>query len=210
MNTRLYYEAIGIFNDESEVDAYPHWPGAQPGDVIFKDVNNDGQINGLDRVQNEFNDVPRFTAGMSVGLEYKNFDLSMLIQGAAGAQMYIKPESGILGNYYQEFAENRWTPESTNADYPRTFDGNTEYWRAYDNTFWLRSSDYVRLKSLEIGYNIAMNKKAGMDGVRIYANGSNLFMIDEAKIVDPESDPNGLGLPYPLQKVLNVGVTLKF
>lgn len=210
MNTRLYYEAIGIFNDQSDVDAYPHWAGARPGDVIFKDHNNDGKIDGLDRVRSEFNDVPRFTSGMSINMAYKNFDLSILIQGATGAQMYIKPESGILGNYYQEFAGNRWTPENTSASYPRTFDGNTEYWRSQDNTFWLRSSDYVRLKSLEIGYNIGMKKKAGMEAVRIYANGSNLLMLDEAKIVDPESDPNGLGLPYPLQKVLNVGVTLKF
>jgi len=136
------------------VDAYPHWSGAQPGDIIFKDVNDDKKIDGLDRVMDEHSYIPRFSGGMNINLQYKNFDLAILFQGTLGAKMYIKPESGILGNYYQEFADNRWTPENTNASYPRTFDGDTYYWRSQANTFWLRSSDYIRLKSMELGYNL--------------------------------------------------------
>ena len=210
MNTNLYYEAIGIFNDQTDVDSYPHWAGARPGDVIFKDYNNDGIINGLDRVQNDYNAVPRFTGGLIINLQYKNFDLAVLFQGAKGAQMYIKPESGIIGNYYQEFADNRWTPENTNASYPRTFDGDNEYWRSQANTFWLRSSDYIRLKNMELGYNLPLNQKRGIKSLRFYVNGSNLLLLDKAKIVDPESDPGGLGLPYPLQRVLNIGFTVTF
>ena len=210
MGSALYYQAIGIFKDQAAVDAYPHWAGAQPGDVIFKDVNLDGKIDGLDRVMDEHNSVPRFTGGLNISLKYKNFDLAILFQGAMGAKMYIKPESGILGNYYQEFADNRWTPENTNASYPRTFDGDTYYWRSQANTFWLRSSDYIRLKSMELGYNLPLRRKMGIEALRLYLNGSNLLTLDKAKIVDPESDPSGLGLPYPLQRVLNIGATLTF
>jgi len=211
MNTGLYYRAIGIFKDQAAVDAYPHWEGARAGDVIFEDYNQDGIIDGLDRVRDDFNTVPRFTGGMNINLQYGNFDLSLLIQGAAGAKMYIKPESGILGNYYQEFADNRWTPENTGAAYPRSFDGDTQYWRSQANTFWLRSSDYIRLKSVELGYNISMfNGKIGPKTLRLYVNGSNLLLLDKAKIVDPESDPSTISLPYPLQRVLNAGLMLDF
>ena len=210
MGSALYYQAIGIFKDQAAVDAYPHWAGAQPGDVIFKDVNLDQKIDGLDRVMSDYNAVPRFIGGLNMNLHYKNFDLAILFQGTMGAKMYIKPESGIQGNYYQEFAANRWTPENTNASYPRAFDGDSYYWRSQPNTFWLRSRDYIRVKNMELGYNMPLNRKMGIEALRIYVNGSNLLMLDKAKIVDPESNPNGLGLPYPLQRVLNIGFTLTF
>ncbi|NJK97650.1 MAG: TonB-dependent receptor [Bacteroidales bacterium] len=108
----MYYEAIGIFKDQAAIDAYPHWAGAQPGDIIFKDVNNDDVIDGLDRVRSEKNNMPRFTGGLSVNLQYKQFDLAMLFQGATGAQQYVSAESGEIGNYYKDFADNRWTPEN--------------------------------------------------------------------------------------------------
>ena len=85
----LYYNAIGIFKDQAAIDAYPHWAGAVPGDVIFEDVNNDGKIDGLDRVMNEYNNLPRFIYGFTVDLKYKGFDLTMLIQGATGARFTL-------------------------------------------------------------------------------------------------------------------------
>src|SRR5690606_19715175 len=129
MGSSLYYNAIGVFADQKSVDEYPHWPGARPGDVIFEDYNNDGKIDGLDRVRNEKSDLPRFTGGFNVNLQYRQFDLAILMQGAMGAQLYIYPESGDLGNYYRNFAENRWTPENPSTTYPRAFNGNNEYWR---------------------------------------------------------------------------------
>src|SRR5699024_4566083 len=76
IDSGLYYEAIGIFKDQVAVDAYPHWAGARPGDIIFKDVNGDNVIDGNDRVRNDKSRTPRFTGGLNVDLGYKDFDLS--------------------------------------------------------------------------------------------------------------------------------------
>jgi TonB-linked SusC/RagA family outer membrane protein len=209
MGSSLYYEAIGIFKDDAAVQAYPHWAGARPGDVIFRDVNEDGKIDGLDRVRNEFNNMPRFIGGASINIQWRQFDLAMLLQGATGSQQYISPESGEIGNYYKDFADNRWTPENTDASYPRTFNRDEEYWRSQANTFWLRKTDYLRLKNIELGFNFPskVNRKLGIEGLRLYVNGLNLLTIDKAKIIDPEVES---GTSYPLQRVINGGLTLTF
>jgi len=209
MGSALYYEAIGIFKDQDALDAYPHWAGAMPGDVIFKDVNNDDKIDGLDRVMNEKNNMPRFIGGMSLDLRYKGFDLTMLVQSATGAMVYISPESGEIGNYYKEFAVNRWTPENTNATYPRTWNRDEEYWRSQGNTFWLRNMNYVRLKNLEFGYNlpVSINQSLGIEGLRIYINGQNLFTLAKQKLIDPELQA---GTDYPLARIVSGGITLTF
>jgi len=209
MNAGLNYVAMGIFKDAEAVAAYPHWAGAQPGDIIFKDVNGDGVIDGLDRVRDSKNNMPRFIGGFNAVGNYKQFDISMLFQGAAGAITYLGVESGDIGNYYQEFAKNRWTPENTSATWPRAWNRDNEYWRNQGNTFWQFSTDYIRLKSMEIGYTLpaSVNKKLGISRFRIYANGSNLITLDKIKLIDPEVDA---GTSYPLQRVVNLGVTLTF
>lgn len=209
MGSELYYETIGIFEDQAAVDAYPHWAGAQPGDVIFEDVNDDGAIDGLDRVRNEKSGLPRFTGGLSANIYFKNFDISVLFQGTTGAVAYISPESGEIGNYYEEYASNRWTPSNPSSDYPRAWNRDNEYWRSQDNTFWLRNTNYIRLKNIEIGYNIpasALNN-LGIEGFRIYANGLNLLTFDKVKLIDPELTS---GQAYPLQRIVNLGLTLTF
>lgn len=211
IGSTLYYQAIGIFKDQAAVDAYPHWAGARPGDIIFKDVNKDGLINGLDRVMDEKNSMPRFVGGFMLNLKYKQFDMSTLIQGASGAQQYVVSESGDVGNYYKDFADNRWTPENTNAAYPRSYNRANQYWIGQANTFWLRSTNYVRLKNFELGYSLPLtvNKALGVDHFRVYVNGLNLFTIDKCKVIDPEV-ASGDGQSYPLQRVVNIGLTLTF
>ena len=214
IGSSLYYNAIGIFKDKTAIDGYPHWPGAVAGDIIFEDVNNDGQIDGLDLVRNERNTLPRFVGGLNLSLQYKNFELVALFQGAAGAQQYLHPESGEAGNYYKDFVVNRWTPENPNTSYPRTFDGNNEYWRNQSNTFWLQSTDYIRLKNLELGYRIPLNSGTGIESLRIFVNGLNLFTIDKGTLIDPESEANQLagqfGIPYPPQRIINGGISITF
>ena len=85
-DTRLLYNAIGVFRDDAAVNAYPHQPGARPGDIIFEDVNNDGVINPDDRIRMENNTIPRFQGGLTLDLQYKGFDFNLLFQGAAGAR----------------------------------------------------------------------------------------------------------------------------
>lgn len=209
MGSSLYYQAIGVFKDQAAVEAYPHWAGAQPGDIIFKDVNNDGVIDGLDRVMNEKSSLPRFVGALSANLGYKNWDLSLLIQGTAGAVVYINVESGEIGNFYEEYAANRWTPEHPSTTYPRAWNRDNEYWRSQANTFWLRPTDYIRLKNLEIGYTIPakINTRLGIQTLRIYANGFNLLTLDKVKLIDPEVTA---GTSYPLQRIVNLGLTLTF
>ncbi|WP_201723385.1 SusC/RagA family TonB-linked outer membrane protein [Zobellia sp. OII3] len=212
----LYYVSEGIFNDQAEVDATPHWEGARPGDIIFKDVNEDGVINGLDRVRDEKNNIPRFSGGLNLALNYKQFDFSMLFQGAAGAVRYISTESGLIGNFLKDYYDNRWTPDNPDAPGPRAHNRDSEYWRNNRNTYFLRKSDYLRLKTLELGYNLPQDlcDKFGSKGTRLYVNGYNLLTYSpDLKDFDPESDQRSLSggsQPYPVQRVINGGIEIKF
>jgi TonB-linked SusC/RagA family outer membrane protein len=212
----LYYEAIGIFKDQAAVDAYPHWENARPGDIIFRDVNDDKKIDGLDRVRNNKNNIPRFTGALKAGITYRQFDLSVLFQGAAGAVRYISTESGQIGNFLKDFYDNRWTPDNPDAGGPRAYNRDAEYWRSNRNTYFLKKSDYIRLKTLEIGYTfpVTVNNKLGIDGLRIYLSGYNLWTYcPDIKDFDPESEQTGLdgqSQPYPAQRVINGGISLTF
>jgi len=208
-NSALYYQAIGIFKDEAAIAAYPHWAGTKPGDVIFKDVNNDGVIDGLDRVMNEKNNFPRFIGALNIGLKYKQFDMTMLFQGTTGAVQYVSPESGDIGNYYKLYADNRWTPENTNTSFPRAWNRDEEYWRSQGNTFWLQNMNYIRLKNIEVGYSLpaSLSKSIGIEGLRFYVNGQNVLTFSKQKLIDPELEQ---GTSYPLSRIITGGLTLTF
>ena len=208
----LYYQAIGIFKDQAAVDAYPHWGGARPGDVIFKDVNNDGKIDANDRVRNYKTDVPRFQGGIGANLSYKGFDLSILFQAATGALRYLSLESGDFGNYWKEDFDGRWTPDNINATKPRASNRSDEYWRSQRNTHLLYNTNYVRLKNLEFGYTVPMGltNRLGLQNVRFYVNGNNLATYCPGlKGFDPEDNNTG-GINYPLARVINGGLSLTF
>ena len=211
MNAQKSYVAIGVFKDADAIAAYPHWAGAQPGDLIFKDVNNDGKIDGLDMVRDYKTGMPTFIGGFNAVLTYKQFDVSILFQGAAGAIAYLNPESGDIGNYYESWVKNRWTPENTTASWPRVFNRSNEYWSPGGNrsTFWEFSTDYVRLKSAEIGYTLptSLLKKIGVEKIRVYVSGQNLLTLSKLKEIDPEEDQ---GTSYPLNRIVNFGATLTF
>lgn len=208
MNSNLYYQAIGIYKDQASIDASPHWAGAQPGDIQFKDVNGDGKINGLDEVRDNRSNIPTFTGGLSVDLKYKNLYLSIFVQGASGAVRYDSiTHSGAIGNFFENDANGRWTPDNTNASKPRTWNGSGAYWTQQPNTYWLQNTDYLRLKNIEIGFNTpkSINDKLGIQGSRIYLSGLNLITLTHIKDFDPESISN---ITYPLNKVFNLGLTV--
>jgi len=212
MNADLYYQAIGIFKDQAAVDAYPHWDNARPGDIIFEDVNKDEKIDALDQVRSEKTDLPKFTGGLNINLGYKNFYTTILLQGALGAVQYHYSNSGLFGNYMEEDADGRWTPDNIDASKPRAWNFSEEYWMAdytINNTYFLRSTDYLRLKNLEIGYNVpsTFNSKLGIKGLKIYFSGTNLLTFDNLENYDPEmNDYTG----YPPLKVFNLGFSLTF
>lgn len=211
IGANLYYEAIGIFRDQRAVDGYPHIGGAIPGDVIFKDVNGDNKIDDLDRVRVNRSEYPIWNYGLTLGADYANFDLTMLWQGATGASQYIRTESGLIGNFPMKIAEDRWTTDNPDASMPRPYDRDKEYWVSRQNTFWLWNTNYLRLKTVELGYTLpeALQKRIGLDDLRLYVSGQNLVTFDNVKIFDPES-PTGSGQFYPQTRIFNLGLNVTF
>lgn len=210
MNSALYYNSIGIFRDQAAVDAYPHWTGARPGDIIFEDVNKDSKIDGLDRVRIYKTDLPTHTGGLNFDLSYKNFYTSIFLQWATGAvrNNYYEMQ-GEVGNFLKQDVEGRWTTSNPDASKPRIWNRYTEYWRNNQNTYWLQNSDYIRLKNLEIGYNVPKTacSKLYLNGMRVYFTGLNLLTLTKVKDFDPETTS---ATSYPLNRVLNLGLTLTF
>lgn len=212
MNTSTYYVAEGVFADSAAIEKVPHWPGARPGDIIFKDVNGDGKIDGNDRKRIDKNNVPTFTGGLSLDLHYGQFDLTVLLQGATGAVNYISTESGEIGDFLQSFASGRWTVDNHSSTQPRTFNRGNEYWVNQGNTYWLHKTDYLRLKNLQIGYSLshAVTEKLGIQAFRLYVSGYNLFTYSpDYKDFDPEASA-GSGQSYPLQRVVSAGLSVTF
>jgi TonB-linked SusC/RagA family outer membrane protein len=211
MNTSLYYRSLGIFKTQSDVDNYPHWSGARPGDIIFEDVDGNGKIDSEDRVRIDKNDVPTFTGSFTATLNYKGFDFIMMFQGATGAVAYVKTFSGQVGNYLKDFADNRWTTENPSSEYPRAFNRDEEYWRSQQNTYFLKNTDYIRLKNIELGYSLPKSilAKTPIQNLRVYVSGFNLLTFDKLKVFDPEGNVS-TGQFYPQQKVYNVGASITF
>src|SRR5690606_17205707 len=116
MNADLYYRSIGVFKDAAALDAYPHWAGARPGDTKFEDVNNDGKIDGLDRVRMDKTDLPTLTGGLNIDLGYKGFYTSIFFQWATGAlrNNYYEMQ-GEVGNFLLQDVEGRWTEDNIDA-----------------------------------------------------------------------------------------------
>ncbi len=209
--SELYYVAEGIFHTQEEVDANPHWSGAIPGDIRFKDVNEDGKINAEDRVRREKTPEPWFVGGFNIALKYKNWDLMALFQSALGAEIYVQTWSGTVGNFLKDYYDKRWTPENPYAEGPRTYERENQYWISNRNTYFLRSGDYIRLKNMEIGYTISTDglKKSGIQQIRLYTNGSNIFTLDKLKVYDPEANSASL-TSYPQRRYFNFGISATF
>ena len=207
----LFYEAIGIFKDQEHVDSYPHISGARPGDIIFKDVNGDGVIDDLDRIRYDYTEYPRWIYGMNLAFGYKQFDLTLLFQGAAGARQYLRTESGLIGNFPLEFVEDRWTEDNIDASWPRAYDRDREYWVNRENTFWWWKTDFLRLKTVDFGYTLPqeLTRKISINNLRIFFSGQNLLTFSKVKFFDPEV-PRGSGQYYPQTKIYNLGVSLTF
>ncbi|WP_409013238.1 SusC/RagA family TonB-linked outer membrane protein [Dyadobacter sp. CY343] len=220
-NSFLVYQFDGAFRDQAEIDANqidysPITGNLRPGDMKFKDVNGDKKISADDRVRSEKVQRPWFTGGASINLGYKAFDLSVLFQGATGGLQIIGlTESGDIGNYLKYDFDHRWTIDNPTSEYPRLTNRNNRYYtntgQAGINDYFLKSSNYLRLKNIELGYNLPseIGSKIGLSNLRIYVNGLNLLTIDKIKVWDPEATRND-GQYYPQAKIMSAGVRLAF
>ncbi len=212
MNTALYYNTIGVFHNDAELADYPHWSGARPGDLIFEDTNEDGVINANDRIRVNKNDTPIFQSGLGFNVGYRQFYCSLLLQGSAGAVRHILTESGEVGNYLKESYDDRWTAENPDVDKPRLYNRNDQYWSANNNTYFLKKTDYIRLKNFELGYSVPdpVLQRLKLKDMKIYVSGFNLLTYSpDMKDFDPE-DNHGSYMRYPLPRVLNLGLNLSF
>jgi hypothetical protein len=180
----------------------------------FKDINGDGKITGDDQVRLDKTRDPSFTGGVNISLQYKGFDCTILMQGATGGLLFIGTESGDIGNYLKYSYDHRWSPENPSSVDPRLPNRNNTYYSnstAGNNTYYLRKSDYLRLKNVEIGYNFNFPalKNIGISALRVFGGGVNLLTWDQMKIWDPEST-SGSGQYYPQSRIINLGASVTF
>ena len=214
MNTYLLYNATGIYRTQDEINKYPHTSVTPKlGDLIYEDYNKDGKVDANDMTRTKYGNVPQITYGVLLNAGYKNFDFSAVVAGQAQVNQYILPESGTIGNFYSSWADNRWSPNNTNGTYPRvdTRTSSSVNGGLYNSTFWLQDASFIRLKNVELGYNLSSQllERVRMQSLRFYVNAFNLFTITKVKDVDPEGN-SGSGQFYPQQRIINVGVNVRF
>lgn len=217
--------AEGFFQTEEEIKNSPVIAGERiiPGDLKYKDLNGDGVIDEFD-LKVIGGDKPVSFFGLNLGFEYKGFEVSALFQGVYNKEIYL-PDAGheltsgfvkIFGDYSQAYEHimNRWTPETAaTALFPRLSSGTNQYNNrpnGMNNSFWLRSANYIRLKNLNIAYtlpeSISRNYLGGAK-VKIFVGGQNLWTQSACDLVDPEViDFRN----YPMLRGFNTGINIKF
>lgn len=211
--------ALGFFRDQEDIDKSPQqnfMDQVKPGDIKYKDVNEDGKVDDYDRVAIGYPRTPQIVYGAGGSVGYKGFELSVFFTGVARTSLFVDGPSMYafqmgLGTYnvMREYYDNRWTPGNTNAKYPRASPlQNPNNNRT--STLFLQDAAYVRLKSAEVAYNFTVQalKKYGLEKTRLFINGYNLITWDKIKVIDPESDYGTGG--YPLQRSINFGMQLSF
>lgn len=210
--------AEGFFKSTEEIAASPtqtYTSKVIPGDMKYKDINNDGVINDFDRIAIGYYPIPELQYGITFDGSFKGFDFSMLFQGSGNSSTYFD-SWGYVPFFNQGTALkahlNSWTPETAEtATFPRIDIGaNANNHRL--STFTQQNGNYLRLKNAEIGYSFSQSllNRFGLKTVRIFANGQNLITWSKIKLVDPEYGNGSIGTTYPQQKVYNFGVSLNF
>ena len=221
----------GFYNSWEEINALDRpvssWNGnrLQPGDMRYVDVNKDGKIDMYDMVPIGYSPTPEIIYGFSVGCSWRGIDFSALFQGAS--HVSIKYFGRALWpfinahNSAKTLILERWTQERYERgeaiNFPRlsmspSQDTDNNY---QDSNFWIRNADYLRLKNVEIGYTFRKGqlKALGLESLRLYVSGTNLFTWTDVIDLDPEAPSKGGATEintYPLQKIYNVGINVQF
>lgn len=219
------YKTDGYYTSMEDVLGNPRLNGQVemlPGDLKYIDTNGDGKIDSDDKRKIGKWTFPTSYLGFNMGIAYKGFYVSALFQGAFNFSMISQEnfrfERGAAGQTVSELTDV-WTPENTNARFPRTNlnSGRSLNFNQGDGSvadFWLRRGDYVRLKNLEIGYDLKKSVLKNVNfikGFNVFFNGTNLFTIapDLMGLVDPESS-NFYMDSYPIDKTYSFGVNIDF
>ncbi|MBF4493945.1 TonB-dependent receptor [Flavobacterium sp. MR2016-29] len=215
------YKTAGIFQNEAEIAAYKNaaggliQPNAKPGDFRWVDNNGDGSISDQDK-QYLGTSLPKLTFGLTLNLDYKNFDFMAFAQGTSGSKIFQGLRRlDILNANYQTTALDRWVGEGTSNDYPRLANNDTNKNFSNMSDFYLEKGDYVRLKLVQLGYTLPLNlsSKIGADKIRFYVNGENLVTFTKYTGYDPEIGGQVFGIDrgvYPQARSIMLGANFQF
>lgn len=221
VNSFYGFKTNGIFQNQAEIDSYVNssgvviQPDAQPGDFKWVDLDDDGDIDSDDR---GFlgSSLPKFTFGFSLNLDYKNFDFFMFCQGASGNKIFQGLRRlDIVNANYQTAALGRWVGEGTSNTFPRLTTNDTNNNFSNPSDFYLEDGDYLRLKTIQIGYSLpdSILDKLGIDKLRIYYTAENLLTFTKYSGYDPEIGGGIFGIDrgyYPQAVTNQLGINLQF
>jgi len=179
--------ADGFFKDAADVAAHVKQDGAAPGRIKFKDINGDGQITLADRTIIG-SPHPDFTAGLDLGIRRGNWDLSGTLFGSFGNEIFdVQKEFYVFRNFSTnvraDLLANSWTPTNTGAKYPR-LDINDNFSHAI-SSFYVEDGSYIRMRNLQLGYEVPKSLWRYISAARIYVQAENLFTITDYQGLDP-------------------------
>lgn len=218
--------ALGLFKDYDDIRNSPKqtFGTYQPGDIKYKDVNGDGIIDDGDRVAIGATRRPNLVYGLGASASWRGFDVSVHFQGSGKSTFFIEGKTvqafreGEWGQVMKDvMGDNRWVSadisgdpatENPNASYPRlSFGDNKNNFR--ESTFWLRNGQYIRLKTLDIGYTLPkqLTNRIKTNSIRLFFVGSNLLTWSKFKLWDPELATTH-GEDYPLPKSFTFGINV--
>lgn len=209
------YLTNGIFQNQNELNAYPHMSLAEVGDLRFVDVNKDGRINGLDRTYIG-SPIPKFVFGFNVELNYKSWDFSFDLQGQYGNKIFNGKDVVRPDPYnFEKYVFDRWRGEGTSNTVPRPSFGGYNY---FPSDFFILDGSYIRLRNVSVGYTLPLGlvQKIQMSNVRAYVKANNIYTLTRYTGYTPEIGgfdvlSNGIdnGI-YPIAAVVSLGLNINF
>ncbi len=220
-------KADGFFKDAADVSAHARQDGAAPGRIKFVDVNGDKQITAADRTIIG-SPHPNFTSSFDVGYRHGNWDLSASVFGSFGNKIFDAQKDFYIfrdfsTNVRKDLLENSWTPTNQNAKYPR-LDQNDTYSKAI-SSYYVEDGSYVRMRTLQLGYNVPASMARWISATRVYVQAENLFTITGYNGLDPSlPTANVFGAAgdirdqfrgvdrgvYPSNRTFSLGITTSF
>jgi TonB-linked SusC/RagA family outer membrane protein len=212
------YEVVDIYRSQEDLDNYPRLnQNIGLGDLIFKDLNDDGEIDPVNDQKIIGSNIPRLNFGTTLNIGYKNFDFSVFFQGVGKKDIYYsQARSAAFGGTFYEHELNRYIPDDPNTHQTATWRKLGGASTNYENSSYnLYDGKYLRLKNLIVGYTLPKSalQKISLSGARIYIAGQNLFTLDNLMIntIDPETPNTGTGANYyPNTKKFVMGIDIKF
>lgn len=209
------YNVLGVFQNASELNAYPHLSSTEVGDLKFEDVNQDGILNSADRT-NLGSPIPTYLFGLNLNLTYKNFDFTSDFQGQGGNKIFngkeiIRPDPYNFERRYLNF----WNGDGTSNSEPRPSNGGVNY---EPSSRYIYDGSFIRLRNISLGYTLPQTlvDKGGMKSVRAYVRVTNLFTISKFTGYTPEivsGNPvlNAIDVAtYPVPRIFSVGLNMTF